>query len=133
MNEREILEKLREQFGVEILNLRLKLMGKNRIYAYRECGPDIEERHSGVYFGKIERDGIRLSIEGCYLLNDELRKNVVELSRDEMIRWLRGEDIERDVQGYVVLKWKTYWLGCGRGNGKIIRNFVPKDRRLRGD
>ena len=131
MNEREIIEKLREQFGVERLNFRLKLMGKNRIYAYRECGLEVEERHSGVYFGKIERDGIRLSIEGCYLLEGEIRKNVVELDRNEMVRWLRGEDIEREVHGYVVLKWKNYWLGCGRGNGKVIRNFVSKDRRLR--
>lgn len=131
MNESEILEALREQFGVESIGFRLKVMGKNRIYAYRDCSLDVEEYHSGVYFGRIERDGIRLSIEGCYLLAEQLRKNVVEVSFEEMLRWLRGEDLEREERGYVVLKWGRYYLGCGKGNGKIIRNFVPKDRRLR--
>lgn len=131
MNEGEILEALKEQFGVERLDFRLKLMGKNRIYAYRECSLDVEEYHSGVYFGRVEKDGIRLSIEGCYLLSDQLRKNVVDVSYEEMLRWLRGEDLERNEEGYVVLRWGSYYLGCGKGNGKRIRNFVPKDRRLR--
>ncbi len=131
MSEAKIIEALREQFGVERVDFRLKLMGKNRIYAYRECSLDVEEYHSGVYFGRMERDGVRLSIEGCYLLSDQLRKNVVEVGYEEMLRWLRGEDIESEVEGYVVLKWRNYYLGCGRGNGRKIRNFVPKDRRLR--
>ncbi|MEM0353055.1 MAG: hypothetical protein QXM15_01000 [Archaeoglobaceae archaeon] len=29
------------------------------------------------------------------------------------------------------MKWRDYFLGCGKGNGKKILNFVPKDRRLR--
>ncbi|WP_456369311.1 methyltransferase RsmF C-terminal domain-like protein [Geoglobus sp.] len=131
MDENEILEALKEQFGVEGLDFRLKVMGKNRIYAYRDCSLDVEEYHSGVYFGRIERDGIRLSIEGCYLLADQLKKNVVDVSFEEMVRWLRGDDLERSERGYVVLRWKSYYLGCGKGNGRRIRNFVPKDRRLR--
>jgi len=131
MNEQEILELLGKQFGVERLDFRIKKRGKNRLYAYRECELGVEEHHSGVYFGRLERDGIRLSIEGCYLLKGQLKKNVIDVSREEMIKWLSGEDIERDVKGWVVLRWNDYYLGCGRGNGRFIRNFVPKDRRLK--
>lgn len=126
----EVLELLKKQFGVEDVYFSFKIMGKGRVYAYRECDFEVYEYHSGVYFGKIERDGLRLSIEGCYLIGERIKKGVVELSREEMLRWLRGEDIEREVHGYVVLKWRNYWLGCGKGNGKKIKNFIPKDRRI---
>ncbi len=131
MNEKDVISMLREQFGIERVPFRLKIMGKGRVYAYLNCFKDIEEYHSGVYFGKVERDGFRLSIEGCYLLKDQIKRNIKEVNFQEMLRWLRGEDIDGIETGYVILKWKDYFLGCGRGNGKRIRNFVPKDRRLR--
>ncbi len=131
MNESYVLKALKEQFGVEVIPFKLKIMGKGRIYAYFDCFPEVEEYHSGVYLGRIERDGVRLSIEGCYLLKDRIKRNVKEVSYDEMLKWLRGEDIEGKEKGYVVLRWNDYFLGCGKGNGKIIRNFVPKERRIR--
>ncbi len=131
MNESHILKALNEQFGVEKIQFKLKIMGKGRVYAYKDCFPELEKYHSGVYFGKIEKDGFRLSIEGCYLLKDQIKKNIKEIDFEDMIRWLRGEDLEGTENGYIVLKWRDYFLGCGRGNGKVIKNYVPKDRRLR--
>ncbi len=131
MNYLEILNKL---YGVEKIDFELKKMGKDRLYAFLKCDKKdelkIKEYHQGVYFGKLEKDGIRLSIEGCYLLGREIRKNVIEVSRDEAIKWLKGEDLEIPYRGYVVLKWGKYFLGCGKGDGKKIRNFVPKERRI---
>ena len=126
-----ILKLLKEQFGVERINFDLKIMGKNRIYAYRRCFSELEEYHSGVYFGKLEKDGVRLSIEGCYLLKDQIKKNIIEIDYDEMIKWLSGENLNRKARGYVVLKWRDYLLGCGKGVGDRIINYVPKERRLR--
>ena len=131
MDEIDVLKALKNQFGVERVPFKLKMMGKGRVYAYKDCFPEIEEYHSGVYFGRMERDGLRLSIEGCYLLKNEIKKNLKEIDYGSMLKWLGGEDIEGKEAGYVILKWKDYYLGCGKGNGKIIRNFVPKDRRLR--
>ncbi len=131
MNYEEIL---RELYGVEKIDFELKKMGKDRLYAFKKCEKkdelNIREYHHGVYFGKLEKDGIRLSIEGCYLLGDQIKKNVIEVSREDAMKWLRGEDLEIPHRGYAVLKWGDYYLGCGKGNGKKIRNFVPKDRRI---
>ncbi len=126
-----IEEILKKQFGVDKLDFKLKVTRKGRIYAYRDCFEEIEEYHSGVYFGKLERDGIRLSIEGCYLLKNRVKRNVIEVSFDEMIRWLKGENLRKKARGYVILKWKDYLLGCGKGVGDKIINFIPKERRLR--
>ena len=131
MKENDLAEILRKQFGVDRIPFKLKIMGKGRVYAFLDCFLEVKESHPGVYFGRIEKDGFRLSIEGCYLLGDLIKKNIKEIKYDEMLKWLRGEDIEGCEIGYIVLKWRDYFLGCGKGNGKLIRNFVPKDRRIR--
>lgn len=128
------VEILKEIYGVEKVSFELKKMGKDRLYAFLRCEKKdelgIKEYHQGVYFGKLEKDGIRLSIEGCYLLRDEIKKNIIEVSYEDAIKWLRGEDLNIPYKGYVVLKWGKYFLGCGKGDGKKIRNYVPKERRI---
>ncbi len=131
MDGKDVVLMLKEQYGVKKVPFELEIRGKGRVYAFISCPDELQEYHSGVYFGKVERDGFRLSIEGCYLLKDQIKRNIKEVNFQEMLRWLRGEDIDGSETGYVILKWKDYFLGCGRGNGKRIRNFVPKDRRLR--
>ena len=130
-----VVRLLNEQFGIKDLDFEVKIGGKGRIYAFRKCSYErikgIKEHNIGIYIGKLERDGIRLSLEGCYLLKDKISKNLIEVDDDLALKWLRGEDIPTKVRGYVVLKWKNYLIGCGKGNGKVIKNFVPKDRRLR--
>ena len=126
-----IVELLKKQFGVKLNKINFKRMGKNRIYAFKPCDLDIQEKHSGIYFGTIEKDGFRLSIEVSYIVGREAKKGVIEVKKDEALRWMKGEDIEGDVKGYVILKWGNYYLGCGKGNGKVIRNFIPKSRRIK--
>lgn len=128
----ECIRYLKEQFGVDEEHLDFDLTGDGKMYAFRECSAISSSlvRHKGIYFGKIEKDGFRLSMDGSFLVGAKARKGVIELSDEEAKKWLRGEDLESDVRGYVILKWRSYILGCGKGDGKFIRNFVPKDRRL---
>jgi NOL1/NOP2/fmu family ribosome biogenesis protein len=112
-------------------------MGKRKIYAYTECTnlnlQTVHIIHYGVYFGRFEKDGLRLSIEGSQLIGEKAKRNIVEVDHENAVKWMRGEDIkvETEACGYVILKWKNYYLGCGKiRNGKII-NFVPKDRRVK--
>lgn len=127
--ESDVNELLEEQFGTQI-DLEFKKMGKNRIYAFKRCGLNIKTYHYGLYFGKMDKDGIRLTIEGSYLIGPSAKKGVLEVEEDKAIKWMRGEDIEGNVRGYVIIKWGNYFLGCGKGNGKEIRNFIPKRRRI---
>ena len=130
-----VLEMLKEQFGADLseTDIEFKLMGKNRIYAYKPCEIGIQEKHSGIYFGTIEKDGIRLSIEGSYIVGKVAKKCVLEIEKGKVIDWMKGYNIDGKIKGYVILKWKNYFLGCGRGNGKIIRNYIPKNRRIDDD
>ena len=137
---RHIFKLLSEQFGVEAseLDFKLRERGHGKLYAFKDemCSAEDSggaEKHAGIYFGKLEKDGLRLSIEGSFLVGAKARRGVLNLSDEEARKWLRGEDLESDVKGYVILKWRSYFLGCGKGNGKFIKNFVPKERRLSRD
>ncbi len=122
---------LKEQFGADLPEeIRFYLGGKNRVYAYKSCEFDEIASHRGIYFGTIERDGLRLSIEGSFIVGKVARKNVIELDAESFSRWMRGEDVEADVRGYCIVKCGSYFAGCGKGNGRVLRNFVPKDRRV---
>lgn len=123
---------LEEQFGTRT-DLEFKQMGKEKVYAFKRCGLNIKTDHYGVYFGKLEKNGLRLSIEGSQFIGPSARKGVFEVEEDKAISWMSGEDIEGEIRGYVIIKWRNYFLGCGKGNGEKIRNFIPKERRISAD
>ena len=86
----------------------------------------------GLYFCKRDKDGIRLSIEGSQLIGDKSKKNIAEVSKEEMISWLKGEDLpcKKSYGGYVILKHGKDFLGCGKYKEGKILNFVTKSRRI---
>ncbi len=136
MDIKERIAKLLErQFGVdrkEFLSLGLEFeeRGKKRIYAFKNCGIEVSTYHYGLYFGTIEKEGIRLSIEGSFIVGRLAKKNVIEVDDETAKKWMSGEDLVLPVRGYVILKWRKFFLGCGKGNGKIVKNYVPKERRI---
>ncbi|ASJ14002.1 methyltransferase RsmF C-terminal domain-like protein [Thermococcus radiotolerans] len=107
----------------------------HKVYAWKPCsfeirGPD----RNGVYFGRIESDGIRLSIEGSFLVGPKATKNVVELDDERARRYLSGESVEiddKDLHGWVIVKWRSYYLGSAKAKEGRLINYVPKERRLK--
>ncbi len=86
----------------------------------------------GLYLGEVNNDEIRLSIEGAQLIGPKAKKNVVEIGRDMIEKWVGGEDleIETGASGFVIIKQGEDFFGSGKyKNGRIL-NFVPKARRL---
>ncbi|WP_297512716.1 hypothetical protein [Thermococcus sp.] len=104
-----------------------------KVYAYKPCELKISDTgRRGVYFGRIESDGIRLTIEGAFLVGPKATKNVVELDDERARRYLAGESVEVDVpDGWVLLKWRSYYLGSAKAKNGRLLNYVPKERRLR--
>ncbi|NJE04561.1 hypothetical protein E3E36_00025 [Thermococcus sp. M36] len=107
----------------------------HKVYAWKPCsleirGPD----RNGVYFGRVESDGIRLSIEGSFLVGPKATKNVVELDDGRAKRYLAGESVEiddKDLHGWVIVKWRSYYLGSAKAKEGRLINYVPKERRLK--
>jgi NOL1/NOP2/fmu family ribosome biogenesis protein len=138
----KIINKLKEQFGIEKIPGKLLQRGKERIFLftgeYNQKEIENLSRSSfiervGIYVGKIEEEGIRLSIEGSQILKDEIKKNIVELNEEEKETWMMGHELlkESGKKGFVIIKYQNNMLGTGKASEKKITNFIPKSRRLK--
>jgi len=140
--EKEIIDKLDNQFGIKQIPGKIFMRGKQRLFLYlgsfdeeniRELEKIVFVERAGVYFGKIEEYGIRLSIEGTQIMKEEITKNIVELKKDEMETWMMGHEVlkKSGFRGFVIMKYKSDMLGTGKASTEKITNFIPKSRRLR--
>jgi NOL1/NOP2/fmu family ribosome biogenesis protein len=135
---KEINKRIKEQWDCEIdKSLVFLLSNKNKLYvAEKDLGlvdfAKLRVDNIGLYVCTVSEKDIRLSIEGSQLLGRIAKKNVVEITKEEVRQWFRGEDIKTDVKmnGFVILKCGEDFVGCGRITEKGILNFVPKVRRV---
>ncbi len=62
------------------------------------------------------------------------KRNVIELDRDEAKEFMEGSDLSvRDAscsEGYVILRYRDYPLGCGLLKDGKIKNMLPKAKRM---
>lgn len=140
---KRIEEELKKEFGIDKLPYLLLETGKEKIRGF--SGSLSKEEIArlvnianvellGLYLIKREHD-LRLSMDAVTLLRDKIKKNVIELTDSQFYNWIRGRDLEIEAeQGKTyVIKYKSYFFGCGKSNGKILFNYLPKDRRIRKD
>ena len=133
-----LLERIKEQFGIKELKLDYGFIQNNdKIYLISKDIAKINYKELrindiGLYFCTIMNNGIRLSIEGSQLIGKNATKNVVEISDEELKCWFNGENLVRkDIFGYVLIKNKDDFLGCGYAKEGVIINYVPKERRVK--
>ena len=133
-----LLERIKEQFGIEELKLDYGfIQNKDKIYLISKDLAKINYKELrindiGLYFCNLEKNGIRMTIEGSQLIGKNATKNVVEISDEELRYWFNGENLVRkDVSGFVLIKNKNDFLGCGYAKEGIIINYIPKERRAK--
>jgi NOL1/NOP2/fmu family ribosome biogenesis protein len=142
LNSREtknIHSKLKERFGFEkSLDSAFLINNKNRVYIINKDFSKIDTKKLrinsvGLYFGEINKSEVRLSIEGAQLIGKDCSKNILELDEKETKEWLKGFDLYKDIKdkGFIILKHKEDFLGCGKAVEAKILNYVPKNRRLK--
>lgn len=141
----KLIEQLKEQFGIRKTDFLLLKSGKEKIRGFSgnlssqeiaELARNVNIETIGIYLCTDEKDGIRLSFSSTNInsIKEQISKNIIELDEKQKDEWLKGRDIflENKFHGFVVLKYKNDFLGCGKlANGRIA-NFVPKERRIRG-
>lgn len=146
---KHVLEKIRDHYGYDIDKNELDyafLMNKDkRIYIIskdlaRVPYDEMKVDGIGIYFGEMYNEKLRLSIEGAQIIGRNATKNIHDLDYDQMIYWIKGNDIEfPDVgEDFVIVRHKEPKtrkydiLGCGKYNrqtGKLM-NYVSKSRKL---
>lgn len=89
----------------------------------------------GLYLGELRHGELRLSIEGSQIIGRDARRNVFELDDSQKFSWIKGDDIDTgsEGKGFVLIKYKDDFLGCGKiKDGRVI-NYYPKSRRVHAD
>tara|TARA_Y100000310_G_scaffold121901_1_gene120596 strand:+ start:114 stop:566 length:453 start_codon:yes stop_codon:yes gene_type:complete len=135
---KEILNILKKQFGFkEKLDYTLLKNEKGKLYCINNefSSLDLSKLRIntiGLYFARQIDNNIRLTIEGSQMIGKNASKNIVEITKDEMLDWLKGNDLNKEVisKEFIILKHKNDFLGCGKCSEGKIFNYVPKARRI---
>lgn len=138
----EIEKELREQFGIGKVPGMIVQRGREKLFLFsgsfdKKQIKDLERavviERMGIYFGKVEDWGVRLSIEGTHILKDQIKENIFELDEEQAEEWMMGRElqIKTGKKGFVIIKYKDDFLGCGKASEEKITNFIPKNRRLK--
>ncbi|MCF7872254.1 hypothetical protein K9L97_04435 [Candidatus Woesearchaeota archaeon] len=135
---KDIRKFLFDQFGFdELLDLVFLRSNKDKVYVINREVEFVNIRDfwidsAGLYFGKIQPDGFRLSVEGTQLIGNFCKKNVVEVSLEQKHAWLKGFEFEVDIKDdiFVLLKSGDDFLGCAKVKNEKVLNSLPKSRRL---
>lgn len=139
---KDINRKVIDQWGCEFDKEMVFLMSnKNKLYIADSGIANIDTEgmrvdNLGLYVATVDDKGIRLSIEGSQILGPKAIKNILEVDEAAMRQWFRGNDLQKekigskDVSGFVILKHKDDFIGCGKMTEKGLLNFVPKTRRI---
>ncbi len=137
----KIIERLK-RFGITDLNHLLIETGKSKIRGYtgslsREelslLDANINIDNIGLYLFKLSPD-IRLTIDACHMFQEQITKNIIEVTEKQKNKWLNGKNLEvkdEEKRGFVILRYKDDLLGCGKLSNGRITNFVPKERRIK--
>ncbi|MBC8500518.1 MAG: hypothetical protein ISS25_03075 [Nanoarchaeota archaeon] len=135
---KRILKLLKQQFGFEgKLGFVFLVNNKDRVYVVNR---DIERveleklriNALGLYFGTFIKGELRLSIEGSQIIGPRAKKNILDINDKEFEIWLKGEDFKMntDLEGFVLVKYRDDFVGCGKVSNGTLLNYVPKARRL---
>ena len=137
---KKLLEELSTTYGIKQLNMDDIFLEtpKGRIYITNR---DIEKLPSqklrinslGLYFAMRDRIGLRLSVEGSQIIGKQATKNILELTDAQANGWFSGKDIqiESELKGFVLVKHKQDFLGCGNLTNGILHNYLGKERRIK--
>jgi len=138
----KIVDKLKNQFGIKDVKGIFVQRGAERLFFFQgdftkkqihELERTLPIERVGVYFGKIMQNQIRLSLEGTHILKNQITKNIFELNKEQAEQWMKGNELEIQTgkKGFLIIKYKNDFLGCGKASELKITNFIPKNRRLK--
>jgi len=146
---KKIIDDLKELYGFSgIIGGALLISSKQKLYLLTKDIVMIEKNEekelridsAGLYIGRIENEGIRLSMEGSQLIGPHSNKHVLEIDEEHLEAWVKGEDFNLSEQeqkkisneeGFFIIKFDNDYIGCAQIKKGNVRSLVSKERRLK--
>ncbi|MDD5340590.1 MAG: hypothetical protein PHV13_05075 [Candidatus ainarchaeum sp.] len=137
----DVLLYLEERFGLEralFSDYGLYATSKGRIY----IGPKRLVNHPriatvGLLIARSQ-GAIKPSTNLLQLFGRQVKKNYVVLGRENAATFIGGTDVKVTSgekgdasDGYVLVRYLDFSLGCGMLHGSDVRNMLPKAKRLK--
>jgi len=138
---KKIIEELNSNFGITELPKVIFATGRDKMRGF-SGDLTIDEIYSldrlanvefiGIYLFKEDLGHLRLGFDGAILLGKQIIKNIVEIDEKQLEKWMTGHSLEIPLErGMYAVRHNGDIFGCGLSDGKILINFVPKERRIR--
>jgi NOL1/NOP2/fmu family ribosome biogenesis protein len=138
---KQILKQLNEQFGIEQVPQALLKFGKEKIRMYsgnltadelKVLDNTLRIENIGLYFIKKENELLRINLDALTVLNNQIKKNILDINDEQTKQWFMGQDLEiKSDNAYKILRNNNQFIGCGKSTGDRIVNFMPKERRIK--
>ncbi len=135
--QQKILEYWRERFGVPFTaleGLRFLVRGKNvwamtDITGLEETLVSLKVEAAGLPFLRKRRGGWKPTTAALFFLGDAITKNVLDLTREHIDPFLRGEILEGSFPlegGYVAVRYGGQILGCALYGKAGLKSQLPR-------
>ena len=138
---KKLIEQLNQQYGITNILFELIKFGEEKLRIFSGnltkeklilLDRELRIENIGLYFAKIEHDGIRLTFDGIQIFKNQITKNILELDEKQADDWLRGNELYiKSDKAFKILKYNNEFIGCGKSTGEKITNYMPKERRVR--
>ena len=128
---------LEDRFGIDrkhFSGFEFYMASKGRVF----LGPkSIPGRLKPVSVGiLIARMGgsVKPSTTLLQLFGRHASRSIADLPKEQALRYIRGEDLRLTdngiTDGYILLKYLDFPLGCGMLKKGIVKNMLPKAKRM---
>ncbi len=124
---------IEKRFGIQRNNLEYDLKKSSGDYwlTSKNLSTDLKVETNGLRAVRETGRGLKPTTYFLQVLQNEIKKNVVELDRNEFLKLLKREEmVDREMQnkGYVALKYEGKIVGCGFYMGEKVSSRIPKGR-----
>jgi len=149
----EILETIEKNYGIPketFEGFTFLMAGKHKVFLMpkESVALAVERNLHGAFFkcyrvglllGEIDKRGFKFTIDGSHYFGKFATKNIYQITEEEEEEWLKGFDLDfleerlKNPSGYryVLIKGSKDFFGSGLLMGKIVKNLVPKIRRIK--
>lgn len=138
---KKILSELEEIYGISELNYLLIEAGKQKLRGFSghlskeeitELTQLVNVEVIGMYLISRRDKELRLNFDSCAIFQDQIKKRIIKINKDQLELWIRGQDLETKAEkGISVIEFDGNLVGIGKSNGEKIFNYVPKERKLK--